>query len=509
MKDGFSRATAVALLVFAGLFPRSGTAQEGASSIRAGTRLLKEGDRLADEGQFTEAVIRYKRGFERILPELRKLPFRHEVRRDVTKREHLKALLLRELDEDMTPAEFRANEMAFKAFGLVPRDFRLKEVLAQLYSEEVAAFYDPKTKTMHLIEEPKPDAKKPARPGLLERLFGKKSEFDQDENKVVIAHELTHALADQHYDLDALDKLVKKDDDRALALSALIEGEATLAMIGASMDDWDGKQVVKLPADSLDWTFSLLAPFLPMMGGGKTLRQSPAIIAESMLFPYLKGLVFCAKLANDGGWKAIDEAYGELPMSTEQVLHPEKYRARPDRPMAIDLGRLPPGAGWTELGRNVLGEMQLGVLLRRHGGKSAAAGWDGDRYAVFEGPQGGLGLVWLSTWDSEDDAREFMTAYVAAQTDKLGKVSRPPRPVPDTLWRNAGEFLYVIQRRGLDVAVIEGFPPAVTPALLEAAFRATKTELKPDRPRQAPDQAGPKPQPSDHPPTRRAGAGRP
>ncbi len=84
--------------------------------------------------------------------------------------------------------------------------------------------------------------------------------------------------------------------------------------------------------------------------------------------------------------------------------------------MAIDLGGLKPGADWKELGRNVLGEMQMAVLLRRQGGASAAAGWDGDRYAVFEGPRNRLGLVWLTTWDSEDDAREFTTAY---------------RPVPD------------------------------------------------------------------------------
>jgi hypothetical protein len=167
--------------------------------------------------------------------------------------------------------------------------------------------------------------------------------------------------------------------------------------------------------------------------------------------------------------------------------------------MAIDLGVLRPGAGWTELGRNVLGEMQLAVLLRKHGGKSAAAGWDGDRYAIFEGPKGRLGLVWLSTWDSEDDAREFTAAYVNAQTARLGRVSKPPRPIPDTLWRNVGELLYVVQRRGLDVAVVEGFPPEVTPALLEAAFHAKKTEMTPDRPAPASDPSSPKSRPRSEP----------
>ena len=218
-----------------------------------------------------EAEIRYKSAFEKLLPGLRKIPFKHEVKRDVTKREAMKAMLLKEFDEDMTPAEFRANEMAMKAFGLVPRSLDLKPLLVQVYSEEIAAFYDPKTKTMHLIEEP--EAKAKAQPTFLERLFGKKAGFDKDENKTVIAHELTHALADQHYDLDALHKEAKNDDDRSLAVSALIEGEATLAMMGAQMDDWDGSKIVKMPADDLDRGLSFITPFLSMMGGGKSLER--------------------------------------------------------------------------------------------------------------------------------------------------------------------------------------------------------------------------------------------
>jgi hypothetical protein len=447
------------------------------SAIRQGTRLLEEGDRLADKGQFTDAVIHYKRAMEMLLPGLRKIPFKHEVKRDVTKREDMKALILKEIDEDMTPAEFRANELAMKAFGLVPRDFNLKEVLAQVYAEEVAAFYDPKTKTMHLIEEPKEPAKKA--PSFLERLFGKKNAFDKDENKTVIAHELTHALADQHYDLDAMQKAVKKDDDRSLALDALIEGEATLAMFGAGIDDWDGDEITKMPAENLEFTFNLIAPFLPFLGGGKTLRGAPPIISESMVFPYFRGMVFCLKLANQKGWAAIDEIYRDPPLSTEQILHPEKYRAKPDLPVQIDLGVLAPGAGWQEVGRNVIGEMQLAVMLKKHGGKAAAAGWDGDRYAIFEGPQNKLGLVWTSTWDTDVDAQEFVHGYVGYQAAKVGNLGKPPKPIPDSVWRNRDDSLYVVERRGRDVAVVEGFSPQATPPLVEAAFRAKRTEMKP------------------------------
>src|SRR5271157_783646 len=92
------------------------------SSLKAGTKLLAEGDKLADLGKTSEAVISYKKAFELLLPHLRHIPFKHEVKRDVTKREAMKAMLMKEFDEDMTPEEFRLSELGMKAFGLVPRN---------------------------------------------------------------------------------------------------------------------------------------------------------------------------------------------------------------------------------------------------------------------------------------------------------------------------------------------------------------------------------------------------
>jgi hypothetical protein len=472
----------LAILASIGLFclaPRTAAwGRDDDSSLKAGTKLLTEGDKLADLGKTSEAVVRYKKAFEQLLPHLRHIPFKHEVKRDVTKREAMKAMLLKEFDEDMTPEEFRLSELGMKAFGLVPRNLDLKPLLVQVYSEEIAAFYDPKTKTMHLIEEP--EAKQKAQPTLLERLFGKTGGFDKDENKTVIAHELTHALSDQHYDLDRLHKDAKHDDDRALAVSALIEGEATLAMMGASLDDWDGSKITQLPAADLDRGLSFIAPFLTFLGGGKTLKSAPSIITETMTFPYLRGMVFCARLANEGGWKAVDEAYKNPPVSTEQILHPEKFRSQPDLPTIIDLGELTPGAPWKEVGRNVMGELQIQVMLGRQG-TAAAAGWDGDRYAIFEGVDGKLGLVWLSTWDTTDDAREFARAYARYQTRRMGKNSFQPEQIPDSLWRCTNNVCKVVERRGLDVLVIEGFSPAATANLLEKSFNAKKAEFQPHK----------------------------
>src|SRR5205807_3703962 len=115
--------------------------------------------------------------------------------------------------------------------------------------------------------------------------------FDKDENKTVIAHELTHALADQNFDLDTMQKAVKLDDDRDLALSALIEGEATLTMMGAQMEDWDGSKIGAVPAAGLERAFSLMMPFMPLAGGA-SLREAPVILSQSMIFPYFRGMVF-------------------------------------------------------------------------------------------------------------------------------------------------------------------------------------------------------------------------
>lgn len=452
-------------------------AAEDHPDVKAGTGLLKTGDDLADGGKPNDAQIRYKEAFEKILPRLRGIPFRHEVKRDVTKREKLQDMLLKEFEEDMTPAEFEGMSKSYKAFGLVPADMDLKKFLVDVYSEEIAAYYDPKTKTMYMIEEP--ESKKDEQPTFLERFLGKTGGFDKDENKTVIAHEMTHALSDQHFDLDDLHSASKKNDDHSMAVSALIEGEATLAMMAAGQEDWEGGQIIKTPADGLGRGMELMMPFLTSLGGGKTLKNAPPIIAESMLFPYIRGLVFCAKLANDDGWKGIDAAYLDPPLSTEQILHPAKYKAEPDYPVLIDLGTLQPGEGWKEVSRNVMGELQTAVLLRSHGGKPAAAGWDGDRYAVFEGPDGKLALVWLSTWDSEDDAREFARSYARYQTTRMGDAKFQPVDVPDSLWRSVDGDCRIVERRGSDVAVVEGFAPVASGSLLEAAFKASKSDMKP------------------------------
>ncbi len=420
-----------------------------------GVELLKQGDSLADEGKTTEAEIRYQEAMEALLPGLRHLPFKHTVKRDVTPRDKIRDYLLKELEEDATPDERRAESLTLKAFGLIPDDLDYEDLRLKVYTEEVGAFYDPQTDTMHLILEPG-DGRKP---GLLEAILGRRPGFSKDESRTVIAHELTHALADQHYDLDRLLNAIKDDSDRQLALTALIEGEATLVMMGASSEDWTGEETAKLPAEALGSAFRFMAPLL-RVAGGSSMRSAPPIIGETMLFPYLRGLVFCAHLTNDKGWSALDAAYANPPLSTEQILHPEKYGPNGDAPIDLDLGPLDPGAEWTERERGVLGELQIAILLRSHKGNDAAAGWDGDRYATFENPDGRTGIVWITTWDTEADAHEFARALGRYQARRSSEIR--------------GDDL--ISERGLDVVLVQGFSPEINHQLTEIAFKAQRFE---------------------------------
>ena len=223
-------------------------------------------------------------------------------------------------------------------------------------------------------------------------------------------------------------------------------------------------------------------PFMPLAGGA-SLREAPVILSETMIFPYLRGLVFCARLVNDDGWAGLNAAYRQPPLSTEQVLHPEKYRAKPDLPMVVDLGQLEPGDGWKEVGRNVVGEMQLGVMLRHHGGQGRRRRLGRRPLRRLRGARA-TASAWSgsTTWDSEDDAREFARGYIRYQAHKLG-LDAPPPPEepgdapPETIRRTHEGAVYVVDRRGADVAVVEGFPEDVTGSLLDSAFRAKKIEL--------------------------------
>jgi len=289
--------------------------------------------------------------------------------------------LVAAFEEEYPADEAAADQLEWELLGLIRPEQNLYELQLALYTEQVAGFYDSETEEIVVIGDQ--DA---AAPMII----------------VTLAHEYVHALQDRAFDLDALEDSVEGNQDALAALVALIEGDATVAGLQYAMrelrrEEFAGSGSSAPPTDDV---FS---------------RTPPALQAV-LLFPYVAGPPFVATLL-DGGWRAVDAAYAQLPASTEQVLHPEKYVAR-EAPLEVDLptliDSLPPG--WSEVRRDVFGEFMVGLWL---GGTQfapvaaeAAAGWGGDAYALYQDEDGQGLLTMKFRWDTEGDLGEFWTSVV-------------------------------------------------------------------------------------------------
>jgi hypothetical protein len=330
---------------------------------------------------------------------------------------------LRESLRKDNPAELiAATDTLYHELQLLPAGMTLEKVYLDLLTSQVAGLYDDDTKHMYVVT-------KSGAIGPLE--------------KITYAHEYTHALQDQAFGLRKLVGEAKDQGDRALARSALIEGDATLLM-----SLWAQQQ---LTAAELAEVASTSDP-----AGAAALEAAPTILRDSLLFPYTSGLtVALGGFQSGGGFGGVDALFASPPDSTEQVLHPDKFAAR-EEPVTVTIPKdlaTSLGAGWTVLLQDTLGEFQLEILLREGGAsgtRTAAAGWGGDRVALVEGPSGAVGVVLDTVWDSNDDASEFETA-LAGLVAKLTAAGRSPavlRPAgnrvvlisadsPDTLGRLA------------------------------------------------------------------------
>jgi len=362
--------------------------------------------------------------------EIRELPILRPVKSGAESRADIERMLIRNLDSQRTPSEMRASELTLRKFGLVPDTFEYRPFIIKLLTEQVAGYYDPKAQEFHIADW-----------------------LDLEGQKPVMSHELVHALQDQHFNLKRFEKWPRGDSDAQLAAHALVEGDAMLAM---------AFYMVKNPMVALALTRSLGA-------GGISTEQydkAPRAIKESLIFPYLNGFEFVKQVHQRGGWKAVSKAYTNLPLSTEQILHVDKYLSyeRPVKLTLPDLSKLlnegistqhsalsPRGGGtagvppapralpphrrpnasrklsvperpmpvdfWRRLDSDVSGEWSYYLLLDQFlksptESKRAAAGWGGDRYDIYEGPGGQVLVSQLTAWDTENDAREFFDAYV-------------------------------------------------------------------------------------------------
>ena len=280
--------------------------------------------RLFEETGKMELALSYRsQSVSLLLPSIRGLKFKEPVSMKSKNKKELESFLVGELEKEMPDEEARRTKLALEVFGLVPPGFDLKKTLTSLLTEQIGGFYNPKDKSLYLIEENKHKS-------FWERLAGSKR--DDSEDMLVISHEMTHALQDQYFDIQNMEKGVKENDDRLLAFQALLEGDATLSMMDYQFRP---KTFSREDIPSLKASFGVMS-FLMPFSGGKEYANAPLILKKTLIFPYVEGLFFCLTVKDEKGFEAIDAMYSALPQSTEQILHPEKYLNREE---AMEIGR--------------------------------------------------------------------------------------------------------------------------------------------------------------------------
>ena len=354
-------------------------------------------------------------------------------------RGQLQVLLTRELESDDAIREYRTSGILLEMLGLIPAGFDLRLYQIDLLREQVGGLYGRERRELYVIGDGGPL-------GALD--------------KTILAHEVTHALQDQHFGLDRLLPAQGVSADGLMAATALLEGDALL-----TMNQWGLRFLT--PAEKL----SLDEP-RPTSGA---LADAPLIVRAELEFPYLEGHFFAIQLHQDGGgFEAVNQALADPPRSTEQVIHPEKYLAR-EAPVSVELPPLDEalGDGWQLLRTDVLGELVLRVLIQDTLGwpeaEAAATGWGGDAYAVLEDDAGRRLVVLETAWDTEPDAAEFYNAYVRAVTGRFGSALRSVQSEPSRIRWSAPGLLIQALKTDDRVRLIFG-PDAPTLDAIDAQF---------------------------------------
>lgn len=379
--------------------------------------------------------------------EVRQLAILRPVQSSTQSRAEIERTIRKNIDEEITAADMHAAEVTMKKLGLAPPDFEYHTLMIRLLTEQVAGYYEPKTRQFYLADW-----------------------IDVDGQKPIMAHELTHALQDQHFDLRRFDHWPKGESDSELAAHALIEGDATLAM---------AMYVASNPLRALSFLKSMGA----MGVATEELDKAPRSLRETLLFPYQEGMNWTRALYKQGGWDEVSKAFKTLPQSTEQVLHPDKYLAHeapvkvtiPDATNLLNAKSAGPAPGWKRIASDVNGEWGFYLILDQFLNSSAesrraAAGWAGDRTAVYENAKGDVLYISASTWDTEADAREFFDAYVKRTTLRYQTPTATDNSLTQRTFRTA-QGMVSIDLRGAQVLILEGLPDQIAAGALLKAMR--------------------------------------
>ncbi len=402
------------------------------------------------------------------MTKVRGLKMKQQVQLGLYSKEELMAFVRKEMEREAPKEKVLKIQKAYQHFGLLPKEFDLYESIIDLYGSSIGGFYHHKAKEMKLIRSTGPAEGD----DFLKKQFGKTQE------DMTLVHELTHAAQDQHFDLSTLPIDDDTNDDLVFAIKGLVEGDATTS----------GWKYMIPQAEVFDmWmqqnSLSYKAGALP----GKA-AELPAYLRKTLTFPYGHGTDFVLKIWRTAkeDWSVVDKMFVDPPSSTEQILHPAKYSTERDNPTLITIEGIVKTVGpdWTEILNNVHGEFCIRLLFSEYKAQRVreiekiASGWDGDRFHTFENGKKLL-TVWYTTWDSDDDAKEFFEGYVKLLGVKYEGASQEAgdqRVLIDATEQKAGKAL--VERRGADVLVIDGADAALLEKANALWTSAKKVELK-------------------------------
>ncbi len=315
------------------------------------------------------------------------------LKKSLRSREEIRAYVIKQMNEEKNPAERYADQRSAEAFGLLPKGFDLDNFMVNVLTEQVEGLYDPKTREFYIADwSPLAD------------------------QRMVMAHELTHALEDQHFQIEAWLKAARPNEDAELARDAVLEGSAMAAMVDYLMLS-TGRSLKDVP----DFDPSML---IGDLGSTPTLQKAPPFLKDALIFPYIGGLTFSAAVLRNTGWAALSAVFEKPPVSTQQILHPGLYRSG-KIPATVTLPRFEKllGDNWSKLDENIMGEFGWKEVLKQFldsdRATNLAAAWDGDRYAVFEHKQTKK-LIMMARLhlDSEMRAARFFGQYSEALEKK-------------------------------------------------------------------------------------------
>jgi hypothetical protein len=326
------------------------------------------------------------------MSEILHLPVKKPLKKSLRSRQQIRDYLVQQEKEDKEPKKRYADQRALEAFGLIPKGFPLESFLLDLLTDQIAGLYDSKAREFYIADWIAPEDQKP-----------------------VMAHELTHALDDQYYHIDAWQKAARPNDDAESAREAVLEGSALAAMFDYSLapDKMSVRNFGDI-ASLIDQQALEEAEKDPVM------EKAPPFLRDDLLFPYVAGAGFTQQfLKATSGWADFHKVFENPPVSTQQILHPEMYLAGV-KPPPLAMPKLKPllPHGWKELDQNVMGEYGLKEVLKQFLGADAAArlspDWAADRYSISEsGDKQQTLLIYLLRLQHNENAKSFFVKYDA------------------------------------------------------------------------------------------------